>query len=218
MRSSKFVLFSLIIAFLFTGLFVPANLAEAASPQTVYFGKENGDVWDLQYRLQQQGYYKGKIDGKFGLKTEQAVIKYQKHKGLRIDGIAGPETWTSLKRNSYSQEDVEWLARAVYSEARGEPYEGQVAVAAVVLNRVKSKDFPNTIKDVIFQKNAFTAVQDKQIWLTPNDTAYRAALDAIRGNDPSQGSLYYFNPSTATSKWIWTRKQNFKIGNHIFAS
>lgn len=152
MRSSKFVLFSLIIAFLFTGLFVPANLAEAASPQTVYFGKENGDVWDLQYRLQQQGYYKGKIDGKFGLKTEQAVIKYQKHKGLRIDGIAGPETWTSLKRNSYSQEDVEWLARAVYSEARGEPYEGQVAVAAVVLNRVKSKDFPNTIKDVIFQK------------------------------------------------------------------
>lgn len=212
------VLFGLMAALLFTGLFTPVNSAEAAAPQTIYFGKNNDDVWDLQYRLQQQGYYPHKLDGKYGLKTEQAVIKYQKHKGLRIDGIAGPQTWKSLKQNSYSQEEVQWLARAVYSEARGEPYQGQVAVAAVVLNRVKSNQFPNTIKGVIFEKNAFTAVQDKQIWLTPNDTAYRAALDAIRGQDPSQGSLYYFNPATATSKWIWTRKQNFKIGRHVFAN
>jgi N-acetylmuramoyl-L-alanine amidase len=109
-----------------------------------------------------------------------------------------------------------WLSRAVYSEARGEPYLGQVAVAAVVLNRVENSQFPNTIKGVIFQKSAFTAVSDGQIYLTPNATAIKAAREALAGADPSGGALYYWNPAKSTSKWIWTRTIINRIGNHVF--
>ncbi|MCR8642128.1 spore cortex-lytic enzyme [Paenibacillus sp. N1-5-1-14] len=116
----------------------------------------------------------------------------------------------------FSDEDIKLIANAVYGESRGEPYEGQVAVAAVILNRVDSPSFPNTVHGVIFQPLAFTAVADGQIWLTPNDTAKRAVLDAINGMDPSDGCLYYFNPKTATSKWIWSRPQFKTIGQHIF--
>lgn len=116
----------------------------------------------------------------------------------------------------YSQNDIQLMANAVYGEARGEPYEGQVAVAAVILNRVKSPSFPNTAAGVIFEPRAFTAVADGQIWLTPNETAKRAVLDAINGWDPSSNAEYYFNPDTATSAWIWTRPQIKKIGKHIF--
>lgn len=116
----------------------------------------------------------------------------------------------------FSQNDIQLMANAVYGEARGEPYEGQVAVAAVILNRVKSPTFPNTAAGVIFEPRAFTAVADGQIWLTPNDTARRAVLDAINGWDPSGNAEYYFNPDTATSPWIWTRPQIKKIGKHIF--
>ncbi len=108
------------------------------------------------------------------------------------------------------------MANAVYGEARGEPYIGQVAVAAVILNRVKSPSFPNTVSGVIFQPRAFTAVDDGQIWLTPNDTARKAVQDALNGSDPTDGCLYYFNPETATSAWIWTRPQVKQIGKHIF--
>lgn len=116
----------------------------------------------------------------------------------------------------FSQNDIQLMANAVYGEARGEPYEGQVAVAAVILNRVASPSFPNTVSGVIFEPRAFTAVADGQIWLTPNDTAKRAVLDAINGWDPSSNALYYFNPDTATSPWIWTRPQIKQIGKHIF--
>lgn len=116
----------------------------------------------------------------------------------------------------FSQNDIKLMANAVYGEARGEPYEGQVAVAAVILNRVKSPTFPNSVSGVIFEPRAFTAVADGQIWLTPNDTAKRAVLDAINGWDPSGNALYYFNPETATSPWIWTRPQIKQIGQHIF--
>lgn len=116
----------------------------------------------------------------------------------------------------YSQNDIQLMANAVYGEARGEPYEGQVAVAAVILNRVKSPTFPNTVAGVIFEPRAFTAVADGQIWLTPNETARQAVLDAINGWDPSANAQYYFNPDTATSAWIWTRPQIKKIGKHIF--
>jgi N-acetylmuramoyl-L-alanine amidase len=115
-----------------------------------------------------------------------------------------------------SENDLTIMANAVYGEARGEPYEGQVAVAAVILNRVKSPQFPNTVHGVIFQPGAFTAVADGQIWLTPNETAKRAVRDAVNGWDPTGGCIYYFNPETATSKWIWTRPQVKKIGKHIF--
>lgn len=122
----------------------------------------------------------------------------------------------SSPRADVSDNDIQIMANAVYGEARGEPYVGQVAVAAVILNRLKSADFPNTISGVIFQPGAFTAVADGQIWLTPNDTARKAVLDALNGWDPSNGCEYYFNPDTATSAWIWTRQQVMKIGKHIF--
>jgi len=122
----------------------------------------------------------------------------------------------SRSGGNYSQDDVYWLSRAVYGEARGEPYTGQVAVAAVVINRTKNSQFPQTIKGVIFQKAAFTAVSDGQIYLTPNDTAIRAAREALAGADPSGGALYYWNPVKATNKWIWTRTIINTIGNHVF--
>ncbi|GIQ68580.1 spore cortex-lytic enzyme [Xylanibacillus composti] len=115
-----------------------------------------------------------------------------------------------------SDNDLNLMANAVYGEARGEPYEGQVAVAAVILNRIKSASFPNTVSEVIFQPRAFTAVADGQIWLTPNERAKQAVMDAINGWDPSGGCIYYFNPDTATSGWIWTRPQVKQIGKHIF--
>ena len=118
--------------------------------------------------------------------------------------------------SKYSEQDLKLMANAVYGEARGEPYEGQVAVAAVILNRVEHADFPDTIGGVIFQPGAFTAVADGQIWLTPNERAKEAVLDALNGWDPSENSIYYFNPITATSKWIWSRPQVKKIGLHVF--
>ncbi|MGG3913600.1 spore cortex-lytic enzyme [Bacillus sp. es.034] len=120
--------------------------------------------------------------------------------------------------NGFSQNDIQLIANAVYGESRGEPYEGQVAVAAVILNRIDSSAFPNTVAGVIFEPGAFTAVADGQIWLTPNERAKEAVLDAINGWDPSSSALYYFNPVTATSKWIWSRPQIKKIGKHIFCS
>lgn len=118
--------------------------------------------------------------------------------------------------SGFSQNDIQLMANAVYGEARGEPYEGQVAVAAVILNRVKSASFPNTVSGVIFEPRAFTAVADGQIWLTPNDKAKQAVLDAINGWDPTGKAIYYFNPDTATSSWIWSRPQIKRIGKHIF--
>jgi N-acetylmuramoyl-L-alanine amidase len=120
-------------------------------------------------------------------------------------------------RYSVSDQDKRYLAQAVYSEARGESFEGQVAVAAVILNRVNSPDFPNTIRDVIFQPLAFTAVQDGQFYLEPNATAWRAVEEALAGRDPSGGALYYWNPAKATSSWIWSRPIIKRIGNHVFA-
>ncbi|MCS7461832.1 spore cortex-lytic enzyme [Paenibacillus doosanensis] len=127
-----------------------------------------------------------------------------------------PANMTSSNHLGLSQQDLDMMANAVYGESRGEPYIGQVAVAAVILNRVHSPSFPNTVSGVIFQPGAFTAVADGQIWLTPNDTAKRAVQDALNGTDPTGGCLYYFNPETATSKWIWTRPQVKQIGKHIF--
>ncbi len=193
------------------------NTAEANGPALLKLGSSNGDVWDLQYRLTQLN-YNVTIDGKYGYQTYNAVKRFQKNYGLLNDGIVGPNTWKVLKKHSLSLEEFKLLTRLVYSESRGEPYEGQVAVAAVVLNRIDSNQFPNSVRSVIFQERAFTAVDDGQFWLNPNQTAEKAALDAIRGWDPAKGALYYFNPDTATSSWIWSRPQIKKIGKHIFAT
>jgi len=205
---------TLLFAVLAVVLLLPAKTFAAP---VLTMGSANGDVWDLQYRLQVLGYYHDRLDGYYGFDTAQAVKRFQKQYGLHVDGVAGPRTWKALKRFSVSRHEMDMMARLVYSEARGEPYVGQVAVAAVVMNRLQSDKFPKTIRDIIFERYAFTAIQDGQFWLTPNRTAYRAAWEAVRGWDPTGEALYYFNPETATSRWIWSRPQIKQIGRHIFA-
>lgn len=213
----RLLFLGLVVALFSSSLMIPQT-AEAAPPQTLYPGSQNGDVWDLQYRLSTSGYYNGKIDGIMGWETTQAVRKFQRDHGLVVDGIVGINTWSALKKYTLSKNEVYLVARAVYGEARGESYEGQVAVAAVILNRMESPKFPDTARGVIFQNGAFTAVNDGQIWYTPNEQAVKAVIDALHGWDPSRGALYYFNPNTATSKWIWSRPQIVQIGNHIFTA
>lgn len=177
----------------------------------------------VQQKLKNLGYYTGAIDGIIGTKSKTAIKNFQRDYGLVVDGIIGPKTLAALglssstSSGSYTSSDLYLLAKCVHAEARGEPYTGQVAVAAVILNRVKSPEFPNTISGVIYQPWAFTAVHDGQINLEPNQSAYNAAKDALNGWDPSYGCLYYYNPQTATSKWIWSRKTVVTIGKHVFA-
>lgn len=191
------------------------------------YGSRGEEVRTIQTKLKRWGYYTGNIDGIYGTQTLEAVKYFQRKNGLAVDGIAGRNTLEAMgifnsagnsgsSSSSSSSSDVNLLARLVYGEARGEPYEGQVAVAAVVLNRVKSSSFPNTISGVIYQNGAFNVVADGQINLTPNSTAKKAAQDALNGWDPSYGSIYYFNPSTATNKWIWSRPHVITIGKHRF--
>ena len=177
----------------------------------------------VQQRLKNWGYYTGKVDGIYGPKTKSAVILFQKRNGLVADGIVGPKTARAIgitlssSQTTSTNSDLYLLAKCVYAEARGETYQGQVAVAAVVLNRVKSPDFPNTVAGVIYQPWAFTSVTDGQIKLEPNQSAYNAARDALNGWDPTYGCLYYYNANTATSKWIFNRRTVVTIGNHVFA-
>ena len=178
----------------------------------------------IQQKLKRWGYYTGSVDGIYGSKTREAVKYFQRKNGLSVDGIVGPKTAAALgmtlsgssSSSSQSSQDLNLLAHCVYAEARGEPYIGQVAVAAVILNRVKSASFPNTIAGVIYQPYAFTCVSDGQLYLEPNQTAYNAARDAMNGWDPTGGCLYYYNPATATSAWIWSRPIMLQIGRHNF--
>ncbi|WP_317964581.1 cell wall hydrolase [Paenibacillus sp. CCS19] len=204
---------SMMIAF---SAILPA--AHAASPSTLSYGMTSLDVPDLQFRLKVLGYFDNKkVTTFYGSMTQDAVERFQADFGLASDGVAGTKTWSLLKKVSVNQEELDLLARIIYAEARGESYKGQVAVGAVVMNRVQSSSFPNTVREVILQSGAFTAVDDGQFSLKPDSTAYQAAMDAVRGYDPTGNALYYFNPNTATSSWIWSRKQTVKIGNHIFA-
>lgn len=183
------------------------------------------EVKQIQEKLKRWGYYDGDVDGIFGSKTLQAVKDFQRVNNLQVDGIVGEKTLAALGINSSqnssstsssNSSNVDLLSRLVYAEARGEPYKGQVAVAAVVLNRVASSSFPNTISGVIYQSGAFDVVADGQINLSADATAKKAAQDALNGWDPTSGCIYYFNPKTATSSWIWSRPQVLTIGNHIF--
>ena len=269
-----------ICVILLSGLLLSDARVQAFSNQVIQRGAVGDDVIELQARLQNIGYYHGKIDGVYGWGTYWALRNFQQDFGLPIDGLAGTTTKNKLTKASnynkafvhdqinkgneftyyggvdiekqikpkkapatankgkedaakqdtaaktsttsaslpegYSQNDIQLMANAVYGEARGEPYTGQVAVAAVILNRVESASFPNSVSGVIFEPGAFTAVADGQIWLTPNERAKQAVLDAMNGWDPSGNAEYYFNPDTATSDWIWTRPQIKKIGKHIF--
>ena len=193
------------------------EVAEAALSTT--------QVKTVQTKLKRWGYYTGSVDGIYGPKTKEAVKLFQKRNGLTVDGVVGPKTAAALgmtlsgstTTNTVSNSDLALLAKCVHAEARGESYVGQVAVAAVILNRVKSPKFPNTISGVIYQPYAFTCVNDGQINLSPNQSAYNAAQDAMNGWDPTYGAIYYYNPKTATSNWIRTRTTTITIGKHVFA-
>ncbi len=212
------------------------EIAAAPFVQTAVLkqGASGGEVKELQRRLKQWGYYSGAVDGIYGKATVEAVKYFQKKNGLTPDGIAGKATFEALGMNesakalnsqsggssassNYTSSDTYLLAKCIYAEARGESYEGQVAVGAVILNRVRSSKFPNTISGVIYQKNAFTAVTDGQINLAPDKTAMNAAQDAINGWDPTYGCIYYYNPAVATSSWIFGRQTVTTIGKHVFA-
>lgn len=191
-------------------------------------GSRGNEVRQIQQRLRDWGYYNGAVDGIYGTKTRSAVIKFQKKHNITADGVCGPKTLefiglptgkdTSQSNGGYSSSDYQLLARLISAEARGESYMGQVAVGAVVLNRVEHPSFPNSISGVIYQKNAFSCIDDGQFNKQVADSAYSAARDALNGMDPSGGAIYYFNPATATSKWIWSRPLIKTIGKHRFCS
>lgn len=208
-------------------ILISAMLPAAVLAENLRYGSRGDKVKELQQKLKRWGYYTGSIDGIFGSGTQAAVKKFQKKNGLTADGIVGPKTAAALGMNltssssssgssSSSSGDLYLLARLVHGEARGEPYKGKVAVAAVVLNRVKSSSFPNTIAGVIYQKGAFDAVSDGQINMQPDNESIRAARDAMNGWDPSNGCLYYYNPKTATSRWMLSRPVLLRIGQHAF--
>lgn len=188
------------------------------------YGSNGEEVKQIQTKLKSWGYYNGNIDGIYGSKTFEAVKKFQRKNSLTVDGIAGEKTLQALgisagsnnNNTSSNNTDLNLLSKLVYAEARGEPYNGMVAVAATVLNRVADSRFPNSIAGVIYQSGAYTCVDDGQINLEANSQAKKAAQDAINGWDPTSGCVYYFNPNTATSDWIWSRTQVLTIGKHIF--
>ena len=198
-------------------------MVQQAEAVTYQRGSTGSTVTTIQEKLFRWGYYSGKVDGIYGSKTVEAVKYFQRKNGLAVDGKCGPQTLRALGISvSTTQQstsgDVDLLARLISAEARGEPYAGQVAVGAVVLNRVESPAFPGSISGVIYQSGAFSCLQDGQFWKPVADSAYRAARDALNGSDPSGGALYYFNPATATSKWIWSRPVLTTIGRHRFCA
>ncbi len=218
----------LISSILIITLFISLLYTSAAGFSSI--GSRGNEVRQIQQRLKEWDYYKGSIDGIYGTKTRAAVIKFQKAHNITADGICGKKTLeliglptgedtsTNGSNNGYSSADYRLLARLISAEARGEPYLGQVAVGAVVLNRIEHPSFPNSISGVIYQKNAFSCIDDGQFDKPVEDSAYKAARDALNGLDPSGGAIYYFNPKTATSKWIWSRPLIKTIGRHRFCA
>ena len=198
-------------------------LAQSASADLYKRGSSGAVVREIQTRLKNWGYYSGPVDGVYGSKTEEAVRRFQRKNGLSADGQAGSQTLAALGipetgGGGNSGGDLQLLARLISAEARGEPYIGQVAVGAVVLNRVEHPSFPNSLAGVIYQPGAFSCLDDGQFDEPVSESAYRAAREAMNGYDPSYGAVYYFNPATATSKWIWSRPLIVTIGNHRFCS
>lgn len=207
--------------------------AYAASPLFTYqesvaalskVGSRGEEVRKIQTRLRELGYDPGSVDGVFGEKTRKAVIAFQRDNGLSQDGIAGPKTLAALGLSgsqglgSFSSADIDLLAKVISAEARGEPYAGQVAVGAVILNRMEHPSFPNTLSGVIYQPGAFSCLYDGGINAPVAESAYRAARDAINGQDPSGGAIYYYNPAKSTNQWIFSRPVITVIGQHRFCS
>ena len=205
-------------------LITAAQLALPASAAAYRRGSSGEQVTKIQQRLSAWGYYSGAVDGIYGAKTESAVKTFQYKNGLTADGVTGPATLAALGlpaggaggSGAGNSNDVNLLARLISAEARGEPYEGQVAVGAVVLNRIEHPSFPSTLSGVIYQKGAFSCLDDGQFNEPVAESAYSAARDALNGWDPSGGAIYYFNPATATNAWIWSRPYLLTIGKHRF--
>lgn len=212
----------------------PGRVVAEPGSRDLTWGVSGDDVTAAQQRLQAWGYYNGPIDGVYGQEFYRAVTDFQQKNGLAVDGDVGPETWAAIgyyytgyagaeatrgnpAATGGSDNDFWILAKAVYGEARGEPFEGQVAVAAVILNRTRSPNFPNTVAGVVFEPGAFTAVSDGQYYMEPDSSSQKAAQLALNGWDPTNGCLYYWNPATATSTWIWSRPVVLTIGKHYFA-
>ena len=201
-------------------------LAQRASAELYKKGSGGAVVSEIQTRLKNWGYYNGAVDGVYGSQTEKAVRWFQQKNGLNVDGQVGDQTLAALGMSvsgesgggSGGSGSLDLLARLISAEARGVFYEGQVAVGAVVLNRVEHPSFPNSIAEVIYQPGAFSCLDDGQFDEPVAESAYRAAQDAINGWDPTYGAIYYFNPVTATSKWIWSRPLIVNIGKHRFCA
>ena len=211
------------LALLFAVNIAVISLAQQAQAATYRQGSTGEQVRIIQTKLKNWGYYDGAVDGIFGSGTAEAVRYFQRKNGLTADGIVGPATLKALGMStggggSGQESTVELLARVISAEARGEPYSGQVAVGAVILNRVEHPSFPNTVAGVVYQPGAFTCMVDGQIDQPVAESAYRAAQEALNGADPSGGAIYYFNPSTATSSWIWSRPLITVIGSHRFCA
>lgn len=217
----------LALVVIFTVNILIIALAQSASADLYKKGSSGQTVREIQTRLKNWGYYSGNVDGIYGSDTEIAIKKFQKKNGLSVDGQAGDKTLAALgispsgdsgSAGGENSEDVDLLARLISAEARGEPYAGQIAVGAVVLNRIEHPSFPNSMSGVIYQPDAFTCINDGQFNKPVAESAYRAAKEALNGTDPSYGAIYYFNPATATSKWIWSRPLIVQIGKHRFCS
>ena len=221
----------LVLAVLLSVSMALVALAPAVEAASYKKGSSGAMVTQIQTKLKSWGYYTGTVDGVYGSGTERAVRAFQQKNGLTVDGKAGAQTLAAMGLSAgsgnsgnsggsggASSSQVDLLARLISAEARGEPYSGQVAVGAVVLNRIKHPSFPNTLSGVIYQSGAFTCITDGQFNQPVAESAYRAARDALNGVDPSGGAIYYFNPSTATSSWIWSRPLITVIGKHRFCS
>ena len=201
-------------------------LCRQASPANALskYGSTGDEVIAVQTKLKELGYYKGNIDGIYGSGTKSAVTNFQKANGLSADGIAGVKTLAALgitkssTSGEYTESEIALLARIISAESRGEPYEGQVAVGAVILNRIAHPSFPNTLSGVIYQPGAFSCLTDGQVNVAVAESAKKAAQDAINGWDPSGGAIYYYNPAKSTNKWIFSRPVINTIGSHRFCS
>ncbi len=224
-KKFKIVSFLCLLSFIVAVGSIQYNHTRSIAVAKFYsFGSTGDTVRSIQDKLKRWGYYTGTVDGKYGYKTWEAVRHFQKSNNIKVDGIAGESTLRALgifeksktASSAQRQNDVMTLAKIINGEGRGEPYLGQVAIGAVIMNRVRHASFPNSVAAVIYQPGAFDAVSDGQINLTPSDASIKAAQDALNGWDPVDGAIYYWNPKTATSKWILSIPIIKKIGNHVF--
>lgn len=220
MKNRKSVILTLTVIFALNIMIICG--VQTAQSVSYKRGSYGDTVKQIQTKLSSWGYYSGDVDGIYGSRTEAAVKSFQRKNGLAEDGIAGPKTLDAMgifdSSATGQSVDIDLLARLISAEARGEPYTGQVAVGAVVLNRIKHPSFPNSLSGVVYQSGAFSCLYDGQFYEPVASSAYSAARDALNGWDPSGGAIYYFNPATATNAWIWSRPHIVTIGKHRFCS